>query len=468
MSGYSGSRFILNGGVVNNHTVINKQIYRESVLTMLLEQSHPDAFHNSKMRSPPVTCYKGTRTPVLKAIVKSDEHIRTLSHPFLWLSGHPGAGKSTIAQTIAEDLFKSKSLAAAYFFPSWCGGDRVIATITYQLIQNIPAIRPFVEDAIECNPGVFHLSLHHQAQELILEPFCRLRKAVPGLDVSILPRVIIVDGLDNCATTLVPLLNALSHLVCAQETFPFTVLVTSDDSVAHWFQRHSETIRLYPTTHHGLNDNNKDISRFVTDSLKEIVECHPRRHLLPTGWASQELIRAVIYRAAGQFVTAKTIMHHIRQPECVPSYRLHNILDSGEANEYFPERRQNDDEFLLLQALLLSDDHTWDSHAGVTVSVGSTSEDCFDGKDFDPLNFDSLGGPPKTTAGSLRGSSSKTTTECPPKMIAASPYETLQPSLAPGSPFEFIQPSPASLPILIQPSSNFSSPFEVVLNQYRR
>ena len=72
---------------------------------------------------------------------------------FLWVYGPAGAGKSAIAQTIAELCEEAKLLAASFFFSRTAAGrsdnSRLVATLTWQLIQSIPEIREHVLALLE-------------------------------------------------------------------------------------------------------------------------------------------------------------------------------------------------------------------------------------------------------------------------------------------------------------------------------
>jgi len=92
-----------------------------------------------------------------------DAHKVTL---FLWLYGPAGAGKSAIAQTIAELLEKAGLLAAAFFFSRNGLAGRndktpLVATLVYQLIISIPEIRADVLEALELEPSS-HAPLKHR------------------------------------------------------------------------------------------------------------------------------------------------------------------------------------------------------------------------------------------------------------------------------------------------------------------
>ncbi|KAF9043186.1 hypothetical protein BJ165DRAFT_1306600, partial [Panaeolus papilionaceus] len=143
-------------------------------LKLLLEHSSPDAFHNSRKRNPPPRCLPGTRTSILHRTREALNKTAEGSERLFCLSGRPGMGKTAIAQTVSETLYHTQRLAAAFFASRNHQKDTFVTTIAYQLTQNIPVIRPYIKEAIEGNPAVFHLSLHEQAKSLILDPFRQL------------------------------------------------------------------------------------------------------------------------------------------------------------------------------------------------------------------------------------------------------------------------------------------------------
>ncbi len=72
------------------------------------------AFHDAKARFPPPRCHPGTRVEVLNTITDWI-HDPDPCQRIFWLNGPAGAGKSAIAQTVAEHC-KVKELAASFFF----------------------------------------------------------------------------------------------------------------------------------------------------------------------------------------------------------------------------------------------------------------------------------------------------------------------------------------------------------------
>jgi len=116
--------------------------------------------------------------------------------------GPAGAGKSAIAQTIAEMCEEEMILLASFFFsrndPSRSNVNPFIATIAYQITLNLPHVREAIPGAIERDPLIFTKSLAVQFKSLIVAPLQPLAEAgFFGEPTS--RRLVIIDGLDECS-----------------------------------------------------------------------------------------------------------------------------------------------------------------------------------------------------------------------------------------------------------------------------
>src|SRR5258708_5576273 len=142
-------------------------------MELLRQHIAPGAFHNSDERYDPPKCHPHTRRAVLKKIMDWAQDANKVA-PILWLYGPAGAGKSAIAQTIAELLEKIGFLAAAFFFSRNAAGRNhkapLVATLIYQLVISIPEIRAHVLEALEEDPAHFSRSVEAQVQALIIKP----------------------------------------------------------------------------------------------------------------------------------------------------------------------------------------------------------------------------------------------------------------------------------------------------------
>jgi len=118
-----------------------------------------DTFHNPGERFDPPKCHAKTCLAVLDDIMRWIQGLVEFKD-ILWLYGPAEAGKSAIAQMIAEMCAKSVLLVASFFFfrtsSSRNHEERLVPLIAYQLALAIPETRPFIESAVLVDPFIFH------------------------------------------------------------------------------------------------------------------------------------------------------------------------------------------------------------------------------------------------------------------------------------------------------------------------
>ena len=160
------------------------------------------AFHNSEERFDPPKYHPNTRVAILNKIMKWIKREEDRDAFILWLYGPAGAGKSAIAQTIAEMCEEEMILLASFFFsrndPSRCTAKPLIATIAYQITSNLPDVRESILGAIERDPLIFSKSFAVQVKSLIMAPLQQLAQT-GFFNESTTRRLIIIDGLDECS-----------------------------------------------------------------------------------------------------------------------------------------------------------------------------------------------------------------------------------------------------------------------------
>ncbi|KAF9527689.1 hypothetical protein CPB83DRAFT_386698 [Crepidotus variabilis] len=96
------------------------------------------------------------------------------SSPVMWMRGGAGAGKSTLAQTIAM-MYKREALLVGEFLfsnrrPNRSDGKALILTLVLQLIIVSPDIGPLVFDEIKKNPMILSSSPEEHIQRLFIGP----------------------------------------------------------------------------------------------------------------------------------------------------------------------------------------------------------------------------------------------------------------------------------------------------------
>ncbi len=102
----------------------------------------PGAFHNSGDRFDPPRCHPRTREAVNKRIMNWILGKESMNSLIMWLNGAAGAGKSAIAQTIAELCYEAGILLASFFFsrsdPHRNNTTLLVPTLAYQISTLIP------------------------------------------------------------------------------------------------------------------------------------------------------------------------------------------------------------------------------------------------------------------------------------------------------------------------------------------
>ncbi|KAF8798344.1 hypothetical protein BYT27DRAFT_6902614 [Phlegmacium glaucopus] len=293
----------------------------------------PGAFHNSAERYDPPKCHPKTRIAVLKKIMDWVQGLEDSERRcyFMWLYGPAGAGKSAIAQSIAERCHALKLLAASFFFSRTAAGrndhSRLIATLTYQLCLSIPEIRTYVKDIVELDPNIFSLSLETQLQTLIIEPLSHFRDNLSRYHGRIYPMLIIIDGLDECASAIFVQRSVLKTL---SESLPipmfFLIASRPEPHIRGFFT--TEPMASITTTL-SLDDSylpDDDIKVFLEAKFGAIKQDHPSRGQLPESWPSVVDIDHLVHKSSGQFIYASTVMKYIESTRHWPTDRLEIIL----------------------------------------------------------------------------------------------------------------------------------------------
>jgi hypothetical protein len=313
---------------------------------MKILQQHivPGAFHNSDERYDPPKCHPHTRRAVLKKImdwVKDANKVALV----LWLYGPAGAGKSAIAQTIAELLEKAGLLAAAFFFSRNAAGrdDKapLVATLVYQLVKSIPEIRSHVLEVLEQDPALFSCSIQAQIQALIIRPLNAVASdetLAPTLFSR--PRLIILDGLDECrtASSQTQMLNALSTAI-KNLHIPLYFLIASrpEHDIRQAFNDQDGLGSLSFSI--ALDDTyqpDHDIWVFLRSTFDEIKRKHPSKAHFPASWPSSEDVRRLVKKSSGQFIFASTVAKYVKSRRHWPPDRLKIIFGQSAPGQETP------------------------------------------------------------------------------------------------------------------------------------
>ena len=250
----------------------------------------------------------------------------------MWLYGAAGAGKSAIAQTIAELCEGHKLLLASFFFfradSLRSTSKQLVTTIAYQIAVVIPGVGALMEAAIDKDPHLLSRSLITQFMALIIDPLERFFDTSLG-EYTDLPKLIIIDGLDECMDGTQVQIVDMIFAIGKRSKFPFTFFVASrpelEISAAMGDGRIREGLARLPLD--ADITSRDDIRRFLHDKFDEIRLAHPLRSDLPSSWPLSEDIDTLVNKSSGQFIYASTVVKFISSPRHGPDHRLEIVLD---------------------------------------------------------------------------------------------------------------------------------------------
>jgi len=262
------------------------------------------AFHNSKERFDPPKCHPNTRLAVLTKIMKWIKWEEDLHAFIMWVYGAAGAGKSAIAQTIAEMCEQEMILLASFFFskndPSRNNVDSLIAILAYQITLNLPHVQDAILAAIDHDPLIFSKSLAVQVESLIMAPLLPLAEAGFFNDPSS-HRLVIIDGLDECSDRKVQQ-NILEVLANVHQPLVFLFASRPEQHISLTF---NTGLLFSVTSHLALDDSylpDKDIELFLTDKFQDIKATHRLHAYIPPQWPLPDVLKQLVRKSSGQFI----------------------------------------------------------------------------------------------------------------------------------------------------------------------
>jgi hypothetical protein len=294
-------------------------------LDLLRDYCALSALVDSSERFDPPRCAETTRRAIIQEITDwaNNDQNDEMPAELFWLHGGAGAGKSALAQTLSEAFQLDGKLGASYFFSrttlARSDGDKLIPTITLQLIDAFPELSAFVEDKLHQNAILFSKTRQILALELLFEPLLRLSLQDDFMQSH--PRLIVIDGLDECADPDVQcdLLRIVAGLI-RHLPYPLRFLITSrpESHIVRTFD-HDPDLQSIQVVRYDLStdcDAEEDIRKFLKQEFRKIRAVHPLRHHLPPDWASEH-IDILVQRSSGHFIYASTVIRYIKSPRIV-------------------------------------------------------------------------------------------------------------------------------------------------------
>ncbi|KAF8990361.1 hypothetical protein BDQ17DRAFT_1433812 [Cyathus striatus] len=317
----------------------------------LVNAACPGASYESAERADPPRCHPKTRKKIIEDImdwVNSSDPEKKI----MWFNGVAGAGKSAIAQTIAERGFHEGKLLSSFFFSRTAtgsgrnDGSRLIPTIAYHLAIAIPEAANFIIAELNRDPAMLHHSMEVQLKRLIMDPIEQLR----GTGKAYIPYLVIIDGLDECNGLQVQsgIIKTIASTL-KQSPFHMRFLIVSrpEWEIQKTFSLlsiNNVSVRL------SLNDDSSayhDIEVYLKSEFDKMKKTHTLAAYLSDdlNWPSKWDIWTLVNRSSGQFIYASTVMKYIVNDDRDPREALNGIIHRSTENMF------NENPFAQLDAL---------------------------------------------------------------------------------------------------------------------
>jgi len=266
-------------------------------------------------------CLKGTRGDVLLQLERwlKDEQ----DHRVFWLNGLAGTGKSTIAQTFAENSFADGKLGASFFcsrdFEARSKLQVIFPTIAFQLAYRYPLFREELLQVLKATPGVGRETLCSQMERVIVGP----------LKATRIRTLVIIDALDECddEEPASALLSVLSRYVDKIPQVKFFITGRPEPRIRSGFRLESlrpitEVFRLHDVERSSVDG---DIKLFFRTRLGNIAKTRSDCDLVEH-WPNPSDIDDLCKKAAGLFIYASTVIKFVTSRHHNPTERLALVI----------------------------------------------------------------------------------------------------------------------------------------------
>jgi len=296
------------------------------------------AAYNSQERSPPPRCHPGTRKEVLEKIdawVNSGAQDRRV----LWLHGPAGAGKSAIAQTVAETCAGRNQLAASFFFARTAANRNTVKhlfpTIAVQIALSAPEKRQRLNEILSHDPYIAERAL-----------------GSIGLVASLLedpsalgppPFLVIIDGLDECQRNDDQswILAQISRIVRTRH-LPLRFLIVSrpESHIREAFEEPEPAAITQVLSLYGDYQDLSDVDKYLRSELSRIYGAKRHRGVMesvPSPWPSEDIIQRLVRQSEGYFIYASTVIKFVDEEFFSPAARLDQVLSKSDSSVFHSE-----------------------------------------------------------------------------------------------------------------------------------
>ncbi|KAK7046416.1 polygalacturonase 3, partial [Favolaschia claudopus] len=267
-------------------------------------------------------CLGGTREQALE-VIASFAASRD-SRNILWITGHPGCGKSCVVCSAVERLKETaaSNYGASFFFQrddgNFTAPSTMLRSICADLCENSDFLMALNDELGSRTPDFATTSIMAQFRRLIYNPLQVF--ANDGENGRSL--VIFIDGIDECgglthshsrdAKKILSMIHDWANLPPS-----LRLVVTSRDET--WISAVLSPISTRLELELDSHEAKRDIDLFFREEFRRIGE----EYHLPD-WPTQDEMRDLNLKANGLFVWAATVVTFVDRPD--PQEALHSIL----------------------------------------------------------------------------------------------------------------------------------------------
>ena len=257
----------------------------------------------------------------------------------MWLHGPAGAGKSAIAQTVAETCAKHGQLAASFFF-SRSSPDRnvlkyLFPTIAVQISLSSIHKRQTLKNLLQDDDPY----IAHRASgpiDLLVSLFRDPSDMLPESPTTLSsPFLVIIDGLNECrGNDDQSIILSHIHDLVDKHHLPLRFLITSrpEPHIRETFDEPTMSSVTKVVSVYGDFDARLDVLTYLRGEFRRIQAS--RRHkdvmrFVREPWPSDEIIQRIANKSEGYFIYAATVIKYIDEEYFSCLDRLNQVLGTS-------------------------------------------------------------------------------------------------------------------------------------------
>ncbi|KXN81737.1 hypothetical protein AN958_03774 [Leucoagaricus sp. SymC.cos] len=325
----------------HDFTISNSNFYEirnneQSGMEALLSRYLPDAAYDSAARENKASCYPGTRTQHIDDITGWATVFGQNPRRLFSMRGAAGTGKTSIAQSCAEQAYGNGVLGASFFF--WRDNGVVdptclFPTIAVQLSRKVMPYRAILERRVNDNPSLPVARMDTQLRELILKPFLELER--DGIQIQ--PMIVIIDGLDEAAamdaqSKIVELITKSVQVHGVRIPLLWAIFSRPESHITHAFSEYASSFSFYwEIMLHASEELDDEIRLYLRGILRDGMARRTGGFLGRSSgtdqWPSDQDIEELVRLCQRYFIYATTLSRYIMNPNSYsPGKRLQEVL----------------------------------------------------------------------------------------------------------------------------------------------